>query len=186
MIIAYMGIALIAIMAFRGGQRGRIDDRHLAINSAGCLVFSFLALIFFLNVVAPRVPYQVKDGLFGGAGGLIFGSCFISISLAATILGRCWKNFKEPSIKNSEVKAEKNSWENLPPWLNRMSHSCNGICIGVLLANLLMNWSHGTYLLKPSGTMVGGLYGATIVYAITMLIYLAKTKLENNSNEEQH
>jgi len=128
-------------------------------------------------------PQQYKDDLYGGAGGTIFGAFVTAIGLAGTMLGRSWKGLQ--TAESSEVKtsrpASNSWWDNLPPWLNRLSHTLNCMLAGYLIGNVLTNASHGRNLFEPSGGIMGGIIGMTGIYTIIMLGYFLKTKIGADS-----
>ena len=66
---------------------------------------------------------------------------------------------------------------NLPPWLNRVSHSLNILSVGVVVAEILIDISKGTSFWKSSGHLTGAIMGTAGIYSVAVIVYLAKKRL---------
>jgi hypothetical protein len=76
-----------SILAFYSAKKGNYSGIRLKSLGYMGIVIGVLAINSVLLVIAPRVPCQLKDGMFGGAGGILFGSCILNAMLGGILLG---------------------------------------------------------------------------------------------------
>ena len=87
----WAGVATFALLvwlarcSYSAGRRG--DRQRGRIAGFFMLAFSFAAMFAFLFVISWRVPSSEKDGLFGGAAGLVLGAIIANMASSAHLIG---------------------------------------------------------------------------------------------------
>ncbi len=84
-----------SIMAFYFTKKGNYSGLRLKLLGYTAIIIGILAINAELLVIAPRVSYELKDGTFGGARGILFGSCMFNVMLGGILLGLAWNKSKK-------------------------------------------------------------------------------------------
>jgi hypothetical protein len=128
------------------------------------VLLGILALNVDMFVVSVRVPGYLKDGLFGAAGGLIGGLCFLTVAWGAVLLGLSW------DTKDSEEVPQPNATavDDYPRWFNRIAHFLCGLFVALAL---IMVFEQKESL---TGAGMGMVFGAAFVYAGALIVYYVK------------
>lgn len=90
--IFFIFIAAFLILSIKLGiKTKRLTERRLTFLSLFtgiiCILLGILSINSVLLIISPRVSGDLKDGLFGAAGGIIFGVSLFSVMSGATLIG---------------------------------------------------------------------------------------------------
>jgi hypothetical protein len=183
LIIVLVCLIVIAGMAFWSGLAGKVSGVRARFMCIMALVLSPVTLVFFITVITARVPGAVKDGLFGGAGGLVLGTLICNMLMAGALLGKVWgeqerrasdeKEAEKKDTSSVSAASAKAEWpSNLPLWLHRTSHSLNGLCVGSLIGILLLVVMRGKELSSVAGISLGMMVAVGAIYCGSLAHYL--------------
>ena len=183
LIVVSVCLIVIVGMAFWSGLAGKVSGGRAKFICITALVLSPVTLVFFITVITARVPGAAKDGLFGGAGGLVLGTIICNMVIAVALLGKvCGEQKRRASDENEAEKEDsrpvsassaKAEWpSNLPLWLHRTSHSLNGLCVGSLIGILLLVVMRGKELSSVSGISLGMMVAVGAIYCGSLVYYL--------------
>ena len=90
-------IVALSVIAYYFSRQGNYSSFRLKSLGYMGIICGVLAINAILLVVAPRVPQELKDGDFGGAGGILFGSCILNAVLGGILLGFAWSKSNDRS-----------------------------------------------------------------------------------------
>lgn len=154
-----------SVMAFYVTKKGNYSGFRLKLLGFMGIIIGVLAVNAELLVIAPRVPYQLKDGIFGGAGGIMLGSFMFNALFGGILLGLVWNKSNKPNtdsvINQSPIPDGKNRY---PGWLNNFAHSTvvwiGGISIGRLLISVYkhQDFSDAFYIIGATSAVFSGIY----------------------------
>lgn len=104
--IFFIFMAVFLILGIKSGiKTNRLTKRRLKFitlfTGIICIFLGILSINSVLLIITPRVSGDLKDGLFGAAGGIIYGVSLFSVMSGATLIGLFWgKNYRDETNKD--------------------------------------------------------------------------------------
>jgi len=176
-----LGVVGMATFSFISARRKTPSDSAYALESGLQIAWNLIAIAGFVWAITPRVPQAAKDGLFGGAAAFVFCGLAGGMVVSASLLGRFFRRphleeFAPPKMQGLFAELLDNPSRSF----NQISHALNALCIGAFLGMVslyfLSNRQLDDYLLETSGLLAGTITGVTIIYIVSLLANLLRSK----------